>query len=130
MSRTKILTPELLLKTFKEYNEHTKNNPILIKDWVGGMAKEIVREKERPLTMEGFEIYCTKKKLITDLKHYFANSRDAYGSYIEICSIIKKTIRADQIEGGMCGIYNPSITQRLNNLSEKVEQMHVEQPLF
>jgi hypothetical protein len=30
----------------------------------------------------------------------------------------------------MAGIYNPSITQRLNNLIEKVEQTNIEQPLF
>ena len=27
----------------------------------------------------------------------------------------------DQIEGGMVGQYNPSITQRLNNLTERVD---------
>jgi hypothetical protein len=30
----------------------------------------------------------------------------------------------------MVGQYNPSITQRLNNLKEQVEQTNVEQPLF
>jgi hypothetical protein len=31
----------------------------------------------------------------------------------------------------MAGIYNPSITQRLNNLVEKNEtKVHVEQPFF
>jgi hypothetical protein len=30
----------------------------------------------------------------------------------------------------MAGIYNPSITQRLNNLVDKVEQTVIEQPLF
>jgi hypothetical protein len=30
----------------------------------------------------------------------------------------------------MAGIYNPSITQRLNNLVDKQEIAHVEQPLF
>jgi hypothetical protein len=30
-------------------------------------------------------------------------------------------IRQDQIEGGMVGQYNPSITQRLNGLTEKTD---------
>jgi len=30
----------------------------------------------------------------------------------------------------MVGQYNPSITQRLNNLKEQVEQTNIEQPLF
>ena len=33
----------------------------------------------------------------------------------------RKAIRKDQIEGGMVGQYNPSITQRLNNLTERVD---------
>ena len=44
---------------------------------------------------------------------YLASSR--YSDYIRICSRIRRTIRQDQIEGGMAGIYNPSITQRLNS---------------
>ncbi len=44
-----------------------------------------------------------------------------YGDYVGICRTIKEEIRADQIDGGMAGIYNPSITQRLNNLTEKKE---------
>jgi hypothetical protein len=30
----------------------------------------------------------------------------------------------------MVSIYNPSITQRLNGLTEKVEQTNVEKPIF
>jgi hypothetical protein len=59
--------------------------------------------------------------IINDLSHYFANTNGAYNDYLTICSRIKKAIRKDQIEGGMVGQYNPSITQRLNNLVEKTE---------
>jgi hypothetical protein len=55
---------------------------------------------------------------------------DRYGDYVSICTRIRKNIRQDQIEGGMTGIYNTSITQRLNNLTEKHEVTHREQPLF
>jgi len=44
-----------------------------------------------------------------------------YEEFIAICSHIKKQIRKDQIEGGMSGMYNPSITQRLNSLTEKTD---------
>jgi hypothetical protein len=44
-----------------------------------------------------------------------------YSNYIAICSRIRKSIRKDQIEGGMVGQYNPSITQRLNGLKEQTE---------
>ena len=39
-------------------------------------------------------------------------------------------MRQDQIEGGMAGMYNPSITQRLNSLVEKTQTTIIEQPLF
>jgi hypothetical protein len=40
---------------------------------------------------------------------------------VTICTHIKEIVRQDQIEGGMVGQYNPSITQRLNGLKEQTE---------
>jgi DNA polymerase II small subunit/DNA polymerase delta subunit B len=64
------------------------------------------------------------------VEQYFKNVDKRYEEYIPICTRIRKEIRQDQIEGGMVGQYNPSITQRLNNLKEQVEQTNIEQPLF
>ena len=119
-----IESPEVMYQLFQEYCEHTKANPIKVKDWVGGMAKPVVREKEIPYTLEGFEIYCFKQGIISDLGKYFANSDGAYEDFRTICSNIRRIIRDDQIKGGMAGIFNPSITQRLNNLVEKTENKH------
>jgi hypothetical protein len=81
--------------------------------------------------MEGFENYCADNGIIQDLGHYFENRDERYSDYVAICSRIKRAIRQDQIEGGMVGQYNPSITQRLNNLVDKQEQtVKQEQPLF
>jgi hypothetical protein len=44
-----------------------------------------------------------------------------YSEYTTICARIEEAIRMDQIEGGMTGQYNASITQRLNNLTERVD---------
>jgi hypothetical protein len=68
--------------------------------------------------------------IIHGLDNYFANSRGRYKKFSSICRAIKEQIRQDQIEGGMAGMYNPSITQRLNNLVEKTQTTIVEQPLF
>lgn len=126
-----IETPEKMWEYFLSYKEFTKNNPILVKDWVGKDADEVHREKERPLTIEGFECWCYDNDIINDLSNYFANSNDKYSDYSTICSRIRKAVRNDQIEGGMAGIYNPSITQRLNGLSETINQNIVKkQPLF
>ena len=116
-----IETPEKLWSLFTEYRLDIKANPILKHDFVGGLGKSVERKIQRPLTMEGFENYCFDAGLIADLKDYFANTRNAYTSYTPICSRIRDKIRQDQIEGGMAGIYNPSITQRLNGLTEKTD---------
>lgn len=126
-----IQTPELLWEYFLSYKKEVKSNPILVQDYVGKDAEMVYRQKERPLTIDGFECYLFDKGIINDLSNYFANSNNMYADYSTICSRIKKAVRTDQIEGGMAGIYNPSITQRLNNLVERSETKQIiEQPLF
>jgi len=114
----KIESPEKLWEYFLSYKKEVKSIPFLVKDWVGKDANEIYREKEKPLTIEGFENYLEDKEIIGDLSHYFANTHNAYTNFLTICSRIKRNIRQDQIEGGMTGMYNPSITQRLNSIRE------------
>lgn len=119
--RKYIETPEKLWEYFQEYKKETKSKPFLIKDWVGKDAFNVQREKERPLTIEGLECWLFEKDIIGDLSHYFANTDNKYSDYLTICHAIKKAVRQDQIEGGMAGMYNPSITQRLNGLVEKTQ---------
>ncbi len=69
--------------------------------------------------MEGFKVYCFNE--IGSIKHYFENRDNSYDEYVPICTHIRDIIRNDQIDGGMVGQYNPSITQRLNGLVEKTE---------
>jgi hypothetical protein len=119
--RKLIETPELLLELFENYKRLLKLSPIIVVDFVGGKGSRAEREKERPLTMEGFELFVYEEGLNGELAHYFSNRDNRYSEYVTICSRIKKQIRNDQIEGGMAGIYNPSITQRLNGLVEKTQ---------
>jgi hypothetical protein len=125
-----IETPEKMWEYFEAYRQKVKSNPILVQDFVGKDGDEVNRKKERPLTLEGFELYCYDNDIISDLSKYFANTDNKYAEYCAICSRIRKTIKDDQIQGGMAGIYNPSITQRLNGLTDKSEVRHIEQPLF
>ena len=126
----KIKKPLALWELFAAYRSNTKSNPIIIVDWVGKDAIRVNREKERPLTMEGFENYCEDKNIIVELKDYFSNKDYRYDEFAPICTRIRREIRQNHIEGGMTGIFNTSITQRLNNLVEHVEQVFIEQPLF
>ena len=66
--------------------------------------------------------FCHKQGF--SIEHYFANTDGRYEDYRTICSRINDEIKSDQIDGGMCGQYNPSITQRLNGLTEKVKTEH------
>ena len=127
-----IETPEKLYELFEEYKTEVKGDPILVHDFVGKDGDSVHRKKEKPLTMAGFDVFVMKNEGVRSkgVEQYFTNQGDLYGDYIGICSRIKKEIRADQIAGGMVGIYNPSITQRLNNLAEKTENTNIEQPLF
>lgn len=117
-----IETPEIMWDLFKQYKKDTKSSPFIVKDWVGGMGKEVFREKEKPLTLEGFNVWCFENEVAGWIKDYFSNKDGKYSEFSSICSIIREQIRQDQVAGGMAGIYNPSITQRLNGLVEKIHE--------
>jgi hypothetical protein len=125
-----IETPERMKELFLLYKTEVKSSPRIEVDFVGKDGIEVHKPLERPLTMEGFQNYLEDKEIITDVTDYFENKDNRYSDYIRICTRIRREIRQDQIEGGMVGQYNPSITQRLNNLTEKVEQTNITQPLF
>jgi len=110
-----IETPEKLYQLFEEYKSSLKPREIQ-KATATGVKSEF---HTPPYTMEGFENFCFVN--YSDIHHYFDNTDERYNEYRTICSHIKKVIRQDQIEGGMVGQFNPSITQRLNSLTEKTD---------
>jgi len=71
--------------------------------------------------MEGFECYVWDQDIASGIDQYFSNQEGKYADFLGICTRIRREIRQDQISGGMAGIYNPSITQRLNNLTETTQ---------
>ena len=123
-----IETPEKMWEYFEAYRAEVKNNPRTKTVFPGKDAIPQREPLERPLTLEGFENWCADAGIIEDLSNYFANTKGNYSDYSTICSRIKRVIRQDQIEGGMVGQYNASITQRLNALVDKQEnQVFIEQ---
>jgi hypothetical protein len=56
-----IETPEKMWELFEAYKYATKNNPFLVQDYVGKDGEMVYRERERPLTFEGFKNYVTKR---------------------------------------------------------------------
>lgn len=108
-----------MYELFEAYKANRKPREIQ-KATVKGVVSEFHMP---PLTMEGFDIFVmnyegTQSK---GVEQYFTNREGRYLAYVDICTRIKREIRNDQIEGGMVGQYNTSITQRLNNLTEKTD---------
>ena len=123
MAKNKYIeTPEKMGELFEAYKAATKKNPFLVQDYVGKDGEMVYRERERPLTFEGFKNYARKE--VGCIEQYFTNQDDAYTEYLGICHACKEEIRQDQIEGGMASVYNSSITQRLNGLVDKKEVEH------
>jgi hypothetical protein len=120
MGRYKLIeTPEAMWELFMEYTKSLKPREIQ-KATPRGVVSEF---HAPPLTMEGFECFVMENEGVKSkgVDQYFANQGGLYDDYMGICSRIRKVIRRDQIEGGMVGQYNPSITQRLNALTEKTD---------
>lgn len=94
--------------------------------YVGKEGQRMTDDLKLPYTMEGFEVFCYKN--YGTVHQYFANKDSLYSDFVPICSHIKKEIRSNQITGGLLGVYNPSITQRLNSLVEKTEDVTPQAP--
>lgn len=111
-------SPEALWQLFEEYKAWVKANPFQVEDYVGGAGKRVIRHKERPLTIEGLNVYAYEKSIMSDLKDYFSNKDGRYESYIPTIARIREAVRLDQVSGGMVGIYNANLTARLNGITE------------
>jgi len=116
-----IESPEAMEQLFEDYKTDLKEQA---KEWVkvqyvGKEGERVTDEYKLPMSMDGFEVFCFKK--VGTIEHYFRNETGSYDSYCTICSYIKKEIRSNQITGGLLGLFNPSITQRLNGLKEQTE---------
>jgi hypothetical protein len=111
-----------LLNAWNQYKqyliEEAKKWPKI--QYVGKDGQRVEDYPVLPYSLEGFEVwyYNTFKQWI---HQYFKEKDGYYQDFVPICSHIRKEIRSQQITGGMLGMFNPSITQRLNNLVEKTD---------
>lgn len=125
-------SPETLWKLFVAYKDdlESKEDEWLKVQYVGKDGDRVTDNLKLPLTLEGFKRYCWDVE-IGCVEQYFKNLNDAYTEFLPICSRIKTSIRENQITGGLLGVFNASITQRLNGLAEQSEvTQKIEQPLF
>jgi hypothetical protein len=117
MPKHKMLTEEEFEALFIEWQQFIENNPIKKQVFVGKDGRHDYELIPRPYTLEGFQNFAEEK--IGCVHQYFENRDKRYSTYVDICTRIKRVIRQNQIENGLAGLYNPSITQRLNGLTEK-----------
>jgi hypothetical protein len=119
MPKAKMLTEDQFIELFKDWVHYIENNPIKKQVFVGKDGRHDYELIPRPYTLEGFLNFAEEK--IGCVHQYFENRDGRYSTYVDICTRIKRVIRQNQIENGLAGLYNPSITQRLNNLTEKTD---------
>lgn len=117
-------SPEELEKAWNEFKEDLKDqsNEWLKISYVGKDGDRVAEPQKVPMTLEGFKRFC--RNHYGDVHQYFSNKDQLYDEFVPICCAIREEIRESQIIGGLLGFYNPSITQRLNNLTEKSEVDH------
>lgn len=116
-----IKTPKQLWTLFVSYKTGVKKKPrhrYVLSQRTGKMVKE---KLETPLTKEGFYNFVANQGVVITLKDYFSNKDDRYSDFAPICTRIREEIRQDQIEGGLVGQYNASLTARINGLVDKQE---------
>jgi hypothetical protein len=113
-------SPEAFWDRFLEYVEDVKGTPIRVHDFVGKDGMSAHREKERPLTIEGFENHVCDFYGISTIQQYLENREGRYTDYLSVVERVRRKIRQDQIEGGMAGIYHPNLTARINGISDKI----------
>lgn len=124
--------PDELYEAWSKFKENVEKqaNEWLKIDYVGRNGDKVKTPSKVPYTFEGFKRYC--REHYGEVEQYFTNQDDYYDDFIGVCRVIKEEIRENQIIGGMLGFFNPSITQRLNNLKEQTENNTTitEVPLF
>jgi hypothetical protein len=119
MPKPKLLTEDQFIELFIQWKEYIETNPIKKQVFVGKDGRHDYELIPRPYTLEGFLNFAEEK--VCNVHQYFENREGRYSTYVDICTRIKRVIRQNQIENGLAGLYNPSITQRLNNLTEKTD---------
>ena len=117
-----IETPIKMWELFQGYQTDLKERE---KEWekVQYVGKDGARKTDKlklPLTIEGFKRYCWDIE-IGCIERYLKNVDNSFDDFVPICSRIKNAIRENQLTGGVLGVFNASITQRMNNLTERTD---------
>ncbi|MFI3306635.1 MAG: terminase small subunit [Rikenellaceae bacterium] len=109
--RPPVYTPDELWAQYIAYEKKTKDIDKLVS--VNSKQGLINLPKERPLTIVGFCVFANISRMTF---YRYENNGD---EFCYIYTRIRERIEADQTEGAMLEIYNPTITARMLGLVER-----------
>ena len=117
--------PQDLWNKFQEYIQWVDSNPIEMPERASffGTKKEVVRQGQmktkvaRPYTLYGFLAFAGIMNWTEFKRPEFRHQEN----YLRVIYAIENTVKAQQIDGALVGIYNSNLTARLNGISEKTE---------
>ena len=100
--------PEEIWEAFTDYVAEVKSNPRYKTVFVGKDGTKEQEELQRPLTMEGFELYLWDKGIARGADQYFTNQEGRYEQFVEVCSRIKKPSAKTKSRGAWLGSTTPA----------------------
>lgn len=108
--RPRKYTPATLAAKFDEYKNSVKSSPIYVNKVSAG---EIVKvPTERPLTIVGF---CAFANITRETFRQYEGQE----AYSDVLARVRTVIEADQLEGALVDVYNPSIVARVLHLADR-----------
>jgi hypothetical protein len=120
MSTSKEFTPEQFTQLWNDYVQWAEDNP-LFKYELNQRAGEVIAIPcRRAINLQRFYVW-VKEKTGKCIAQYFDNPDNRYAEYISITSHIRDFRTADNIEGGMSGLYNANLTARINSIKEQTD---------
>lgn len=127
MASKQFKSPEEYKKVFEEYKKSVKGTPKLKHTFVGKDGNAAHEERERPITWDGFEVYTMQMGYneSADLSEYCNSDNPSYSDFLPLSRAFKKECRADNIDGGMTGIYNAQLTANINGITSKTENTNI-----
>lgn len=121
----KFKTPEELAEKAEGYFKWCDANPVRIYRRKNAGASQTAEKGsgvksdegemfvDRPYTEDGLGLW-----LGVSWKDYKANHKD--DEFSEVIRALEARVRNQQVTGGLCGVYNPNLTARINRLAENV----------
>ena len=96
---------------------------------VGKDGEEVIKHHPTPYTLSGLCVFLGVNT------QYFGSFRDSVTfksnpDFDKVYTCINDIIRTQQVEGGMTGFFNPSLTARINNLTDRQDITSGGQPVL